>query len=41
MIWRDKRDGTEQVFNYKGELVQWVTLADGSISAAGVDEPNS
>ena len=40
MIWGDKRDGTEQVFNYKGELVQWITPADGSIPAGGLDEQN-
>jgi hypothetical protein len=38
MVWRDKRDGTEQVFNYKGELVQWVTPTGGPIPAGGVDK---
>jgi hypothetical protein len=37
---RDKRDGTEQTFNLKGELVQWVTPADGPIPVGGVEQQN-
>jgi hypothetical protein len=35
-----KRDGTEQAFNLRGELIQWFTPADGLIPAKGLEEPN-